>query len=221
MSTITRMIAGLAIFTAYLLSPTANAIPILDVATFLMNFDTADMKQPTSLIMNETESTFDLAITGSIVDHELDDDTGSFSAPIVLNFWRGDVTFGQVDSQTGLDSVTASISLFHQAGLNRPHPGDALKGDIFTFPSTTLTAGAADVPFGKPVPHRHINTGRAFHTDRYYDGLFHVTANGSNITGWNFNMKALHISEPPVLALMIIGGLALCFGSRRYSRDLQ
>jgi hypothetical protein len=177
----------------------ANAT-IVDIASFLLSFDTADFARPT-IIMNETETTFDLAITGSLVDHEFDDDTGSFSDEFILDFWRGNVTFGQVDGQINADSVTASISMWHQAGINRPHSGDVLRGDVFTFPSATLVRGDPDKTFGTTVRHQ------MFHNDRYYDGLFHVTGTGTSITGWNFTLKAEHVPEPGTWLLLATGGM--------------
>ncbi len=193
-------------------SPTVSASLILDAASFALNFQAAGFQAPT-IIMNETESTFDLAITGSLVDYTFGDNTASFTESFTLNFWRGSVTFGQVDGQINPDSVTASINMYHQAGINRPHPGDALKGGIFTFPSRTLRQGDPAVSFGTLVSHPGNG-----HNDNYYDGLFSVAGNNNNITGWNYNLKAVHVVPIPATVWLFGSGLLGLIGIARRKR---
>ena len=180
--------------------PRSEANLITTAVGLGLEFVNAGFKSPT-IVMNETEKTFDLSIQGSIVDHSLGDDTGSFSSePFQLDFWRGTFTFSQVDGQINPDSVTAGMSIFHQAGINRPHPGDALKGSIFTVPAAVRVNGNPALSFGGTVTHPSNDFDE-------YSGGFSVTGTGTEITGWSFRLIGKHVVPLPAAVWLFGSGL--------------
>ncbi len=176
-----------------------HASTITDVASFLLNFTNAGFQEPT-IIFNETETTFDLSIQGKLVDHTIFSDDASFTEDFAFNWWRGNVTFSQTDGIINPDTVTAAISIYHQAGINRPHTGDQLKGAIYTLPATVLKQGDPQVTYGNTVNHP------ANHFDNY-NGTFSVAGSNNNITGWTFTTKGAHsvVPEPSSFILFPIG----------------
>lgn len=197
--------AFLLMFSAF--SNVAHAGIITDVGSFLSEFTNAGFLAPT-IVLNETETTFDLSIQGALVDHTLLTDNGSFTSPFVLNFWRGNVTFSQTDGILNPDTVTAAITIFHQAGVDRPHPGDALQGNIFTFPANVLKQGDPAKIFGGTVAHpaNHFDT---------YNGSFSVAGSANNITGWTFTTQGVHsVPEPSSFVLFAIGFIGLVGSAR-------
>ncbi|RCJ36942.1 hypothetical protein A6770_15055 [Nostoc minutum NIES-26] len=103
----------------------------------LENLFTNNGFEKPSITLNETETTFDLSILGKPVNG-----TGSFDTDFVSDFWRGKLSFSQTDPIFASDTLSAGLSIFHQAGIDRPHSGDALKGVIYTK-AITINSNAA------------------------------------------------------------------------------
>ena len=189
----------------------SHAAAITDVLDFVKLFENAGFKKPT-IVINETETTFDLSIQGGVVDHSWSSDTGTFTEDFVFNFWRGNVTFSQMDGLFSFpDTVTAALTIFHQAGIDRPHHGDLLKGNIFTFHATTLKQGDRMVDFGGVVSHP------ASHSD-VYKGQFSVAGKDNKIGGWTFTAKGAHVPEPSSIICLATLSLPLIRSVRRRGR---
>jgi hypothetical protein len=198
--------AFLVLFSAF--SNVSHAGIITDVASLLMEFNKAGFQAPI-IDLNETETTFDLSIQGKLVDHTLFPDDASFTQEFDLSFWKGHMTFSQTDGILNPDTVTAAITIFHKAGNERPHPGDVLKGHIFTFPATTLKQGDPAKNFAGTVAHpaNHFDT---------CNGSFSVDGSANNINGWSFTTTGVHaVPEPSSVVLFAIGFIGYACGRRK------
>lgn len=167
--------------------------------------------------VRETETRLKLSIvsTGS-VDHTNLDDSGAFSTgAVALDFWRLALSFSAVDGFFVNDSLAIGGSIYHQAGINRPHAGDALSGDIYTF-TTTLDS------ITRSYSNKATESHPAAHSDVYSAAALITTPSGSsNITSWSFTLTGLHpVPLPAALALMGPALAALGWASRRRRQAL-
>ena len=184
-----------------------------------------DGAAPPVVTVNETEVHLDMSIiAGKVECGSFSDLTCSaFTVPFAFNFWRGNLVFTPNDSDNffGSDTLTAAGQVFHQAGVQRPHPTDQLMGDIFTFSDLLdgSSATASGPISGTPVPVTFKNhNGPPTQFDRYevhLDGQAITHLTGNEISAWTFTMTGDHVTsqvpEPASFSLVGLGILLVCW----------
>lgn len=160
---------------------------------------------PPNITFSETESTLTLIVQGAAP-------TGkhALSQDFVSDYWRGKLLFSESEIWRQSDSVSVSASIHHQAGNQRPHATDALKGSVCAAAQLsidTATAGTTAASTAGPTTKTVIH--EAGHSDRYVSTLTtnnHIGSFVNDILTWTFKLEGFHDDHPPLQASLMPQG---------------
>ena len=180
----------------------------------------------------ETELDIELVLSGSLENMV----STSITTDFIFDFWRGSISLDYVNDNINPDSLTIDFTMWHQVPPSpTPHEIDALTGDVYILPTTTLIHGE-EASNGEILNH-HNKVHENIHTyeengdeilheldhKNVYTSTFSVFGENINNTEWRFEVEGHHIPEPPAISLSILAFFlfARTLGSRNNLPTIQ